>query len=185
MTLTYQGQCQFWITQYRLDHYGLPWPSEPAINHIVTHTTLYATLPYFATCYGSPGLGMCCWRWHEGRAIHPASVEWSWRSYSQWQWCGRVIMSSNSCSTREGLKPIPLNILTTIHPKNHTDCHLHHQHARRNIRRLTFNRNVVKLLDFVLELKNPYSVTVNVVVPLCNLTYSCIWLLIKGWMCVC
>ena len=39
--------------------------------------------------------------------------------------------------------------------------------------------------DFVLEWQNPYSVTVNVVVPLHNLTYSRIWLLIKGWMCVC
>ena len=42
------------------------------------------------------------------------------------------------------------------------------QSTLRNIRRLTFNRNVVKLLDFVLERQNPYSVTVNVVVPLHN-----------------
>ena len=50
-----------------------------------------------------------------------------------------------------GSKRIPVNIHTNSHPKNKTDCHLHHQHAVRNIRRLTFNRNVVKLLDFVLE----------------------------------
>ena len=56
------------------------------------------------------------------------------------------------------------------HPKNHTDCHLRHQHALRNTRRLTFNLNMVKLLDFVLEWQNPYSVTVNVVVPLHNVT---------------
>ncbi len=73
------------------------------------------------------------------------------------------------CST--GLKPIPLNIITTSHPKNQTDCHLRHQHALRNTRRLTFNLNMVKLLDFVLEWQNPYSVTVNVVVPLHNVTY--------------
>ena len=46
--------------------------------------------------------------------------------------------------------------------------------------RLTFNWNVVKLLDFVLEWQNPYSVTVNVVVPLHNVTYSRMWLLLKG-----
>ncbi len=38
----------------------------------------------------------------------------------------------------------------------------------------------MKLLDFVLEWQNPYSVTVNVVVPLRNVTYSRISLLIKG-----
>ena len=92
---------------------------------------------------------------------------------------------SNSYSARYGLKPIPLNILSTSHPKNHTDCHLHHQHALRNTCRLTFNRNVVKLLDVVLEWQNPYSVTVDVVVPVHNVTYSRIWLLIKGWMSVC
>ena len=43
----------------------------------------------------------------------------------------------------------------------------------------------MKLLDFVLEWQNPYLVTVNVVVPMHNVTYSRIWLLIKGWMCVC
>ena len=84
-----------------------------------------------------------------------------------------------------GSKPIPLDILTTSHPKNHTDCHLHHQHALLNTRRLTFNRNVVKLLEFVQEWQNPYSVTINVVVPLHKLTYSRIWLLIQGWMYVC
>ena len=42
------------------------------------------------------------------------------------------------------------------------------QSTLRNIRRLTFNRNVVKLLDIVLEWQNPYSVTVHVVVPLHN-----------------
>ena len=45
---------------------------------------------------------------------------------------------------------------------------------------LAVSRNVVKLLDFVLEWQNPYSVTVNVVVPLHNLTLSRIWLLTKG-----
>ena len=58
-----------------------------------------------------------------------------------------------------GYKQIPPNILTTSHPKNHTYCHLHNQHALRNTRCLTFNRNVVKLLDFVQEWHNPYSVT--------------------------
>ena len=43
----------------------------------------------------------------------------------------------------------------------------------------------MKLLEFVQEWQNRYSVTVNVVVPLHNLPYSRIWLLIKGWMCVC
>ena len=42
------------------------------------------------------------------------------------------------------------------------------EYTLRNIRRLTFNQNMVKLLDFVLEWKNHYSVTVNVVVPLHN-----------------
>ena len=54
------------------------------------------------------------------------------------------------------------------------------KHVLRNTGRLTFNRNVMKRLDFVLELQNPYSMIVNVVVPLYNLIYSRIWLLIKG-----
>ena len=83
-----------------------------------------------------------------------------------------------------GRKPIPLNILFTTHPKNQTYCHLPHQHALRNTCRLTFNRNVVKRLDFVLEWqKNPYSI--DVAVTLHNVTYSRIWMLIKGWMCAC
>src|SRR5688572_25203430 len=50
---------------------------------------------------------------------------------------------------------------------SHTECHL--QHALSTTRRLTFNRNVSKLLDFVLQRQNPYSVTIGVPVPLCNL----------------
>ncbi len=87
---------------------------------------------------------------------------------------------SNSYSMRQGLKPIRVKILTARHPKNYTDCRLHHQHALHNTHRLTFNRNVVKLSDFVLEWQNPYSVTVDVVVPVHNVTYSQIWLLIKA-----
>ena len=49
---------------------------------------------------------------------------------------------------------------------NHTECHL--QHALSITRRHTFNHNVVKLFDFVLERQNPYSVTANVVLPLDN-----------------
>ena len=59
-----------------------------------------------------------------------------------------------------------LNFLTTNHPMNLTECHL--QHALIITRRQTFNQNVVKLLDFVLERQNPYSVTANVVLPLHN-----------------
>src|SRR6218665_2759480 len=46
-----------------------------------------------------------------------------------------------------------LNSLTSYNLMNHTDCHL--QHALSTSRRLTFNRNVSKLLDSVLERKNP------------------------------
>ena len=60
-----------------------------------------------------------------------------------------------------------LNFFTTNDLINHTECHL--KHALSSTRRNTFNRNVVKLLDFFLEQQNPYSVTVNVVVPLRNL----------------
>ena len=59
-----------------------------------------------------------------------------------------------------------LNFLTTIHPMNHTECHI--QHALSITRLHTFNQNVVKLFDFVLERQNPYSVTSNVVLPLDN-----------------
>ena len=59
-----------------------------------------------------------------------------------------------------------LNILTTNHPMNHTECHI--QHALSITRLHTFNQNVVKLFDFVLERQNPYSVTSNVVLPLDN-----------------
>ena len=59
-----------------------------------------------------------------------------------------------------------LNCLTTNQSMDHTECHL--QHALSATRRLTFNKNVAKLLDFVLERQNPYSVTVNVPVPLHN-----------------
>ena len=51
---------------------------------------------------------------------------------------------------------------------DHTECHL--QHTLSTTRRIKFNHNVVKLLDFVLEHQNPYSaVVVNVPVPLRNL----------------
>ena len=59
-----------------------------------------------------------------------------------------------------------LNFLTTNHPMNHTECHL--QHALSTTRRHTFNLNVVKLFDFVLERHKPYSMTDNVVLPLHN-----------------
>ena len=56
-----------------------------------------------------------------------------------------------------------LNFLTTNHPMNlnQIECH---EHALSSTRRHTFNRNVVKLLDFVLERHNPCTMTVNVVV---------------------
>jgi len=38
-----------------------------------------------------------------------------------------------------------LNLLTTNHTMNHTECHL--QHALSTTRCLTFNQNVAKLLD--------------------------------------
>lgn len=60
-----------------------------------------------------------------------------------------------------------LNFLTNNHTLKQTECHL--QHALSTTRRLTFNQNVSKLLDFVIERQNPYSVTVNVPVPLHNL----------------
>jgi len=56
-----------------------------------------------------------------------------------------------------------LNFLTSNNLMNHTECHL--QHALSTIRHLTFNRNVSKLLDFVLKWQSQYSVTVNVPVP--------------------
>ena len=59
-----------------------------------------------------------------------------------------------------------LNFLTNNHTLKQT-CHL--QHALSTTRRLTFNQDASKLLDFVLERQNPYSVTVNVPVPLHNL----------------
>ena len=57
-----------------------------------------------------------------------------------------------------------LNFLTTNHPMNHTECHI--QHALSITRLHTFNQNVVKLFDFVLERQNPYSMTANVVLLL-------------------
>ena len=42
-----------------------------------------------------------------------------------------------------------LNFLTTNHTMKHTECHL--QHVLSTTRRLIFNQNVAKLLDFVLE----------------------------------
>ena len=59
-----------------------------------------------------------------------------------------------------------LNFLTTYHPMNHIECHL--QHALSITRLHTFNQNVVKLLDYILERHNPYSVTANVILPLHN-----------------
>lgn len=60
-----------------------------------------------------------------------------------------------------------LNLLTTNKPMDRTECHL--QHALSTTRRHTFNENVVKLLDYVLERQNPHTVTVNVPVSLHNL----------------
>ena len=69
-----------------------------------------------------------------------------------------------------------LNFFTTNHPMNHTECHL--QHVLSSAGRNTFNRNLMKLLDFVLERQNAYSATVNVVVPVLNM-------LINLWLRVC
>ncbi|KAL8622995.1 hypothetical protein ACOMHN_027116 [Nucella lapillus] len=60
-----------------------------------------------------------------------------------------------------------LNQLTTNHPMNHTDCHL--RHALSPTRRDKFNQNVEKLLDFVMERQNPYSLVVQEPVPLHHL----------------
>ena len=62
-----------------------------------------------------------------------------------------------------GFKTHLLNFLTTNHPMNlnQIECD---EHALSSTRRHTFNRNVVKLLDFVLERHNPCTGTVNVVV---------------------
>ncbi|KAH3716757.1 hypothetical protein DPMN_059486 [Dreissena polymorpha] len=60
-----------------------------------------------------------------------------------------------------------LNLLTTNNPMDQTECHL--QHSLSATRRHSFNYNVEILLDYVLERQNPYTVTVNVPVPLHNL----------------
>ncbi|KAH3786936.1 hypothetical protein DPMN_165054 [Dreissena polymorpha] len=60
-----------------------------------------------------------------------------------------------------------LNLLTTNKPIDHTECHL--QHSLSATRQNSFNHNVEMLLDYVLERQNPYTVTVNVPVPLHNL----------------
>ena len=46
-----------------------------------------------------------------------------------------------------------LNFFTTNHPMIHIECHP--QHMLSSTGRNTFNRNVMKLLDFVLERQNP------------------------------
>ncbi|KAH3719441.1 hypothetical protein DPMN_062276 [Dreissena polymorpha] len=50
---------------------------------------------------------------------------------------------------------------------DHTECHL--KHSMRVTRRHSFNHNVEMLLDYVPDRQNPYTVTVNVPVPLHNL----------------
>ncbi|KAH3751019.1 hypothetical protein DPMN_185560 [Dreissena polymorpha] len=49
---------------------------------------------------------------------------------------------------------------------DHTECHL--QHSLIATRRLSFNQNIEILLDYVLERRNPYTVTVSGPVPLYN-----------------
>ena len=162
MTLTYQAQCQFWIAQYRLDHYGLHWPSKATINAMLLHT--YDPVCNFAI------FSNLFWVALAGYVL----LEVTWRSSNPSSECRMVLeklltmpvlwQSKNEFEllfNEIGSKQIPLNILTTIHPENHTYWHLHHQHALRITRRITFNRNVVKLLDFLLELQNTYSVTAS------------------------
>ncbi|KAH3894677.1 hypothetical protein DPMN_018834 [Dreissena polymorpha] len=60
-----------------------------------------------------------------------------------------------------------LNLLTTKNPMDHTECHL--QHSLSATHRNSFNHNEEMLLNYVLEGQNPYTVTVNVPVPLHNL----------------
>ena len=50
---------------------------------------------------------------------------------------------------------------------NHTECHL--LHASSSTRRVTFNQNVEKLLDFLMERQNPYYVVVQNPIPLHHL----------------
>ena len=61
-----------------------------------------------------------------------------------------------------------LNFLTTNHPMNLNQIE-GHEHALSSTRRHTFNRNLVKLLDFVIERHNPCTVTANVLVLQHNL----------------
>ena len=70
-----------------------------------------------------------------------------------------------------------LYFCTTNHPMNHTEYDP--QHVLSSTDRNTFNRNVMQLLAFVLERQNPYSATVNVVVP------ATVNVLIKLWLRVC
>ncbi|MEL6606422.1 MAG: hypothetical protein AAFP20_24785 [Cyanobacteria bacterium J06614_10] len=60
-----------------------------------------------------------------------------------------------------------LNLLTTNKSMDHMECHL--QYALGTTLRHTFNQNVIKLLDYVLERQNPYKVTVSVPISLHNL----------------
>ena len=55
-----------------------------------------------------------------------------------------------------------LNFLTANNQMNHIECHLQHVLS-------TYNRNVAKLLEFLLERQTQYSVIANVSVPLHNL----------------
>lgn len=57
-----------------------------------------------------------------------------------------------------------INFPKTNHPVNYTECHV--QYAMSTNRRVIFNKIALKLLDFALEHQNPYSVIVNVPVPL-------------------
>ncbi len=119
-------------------------------------------------CSGSPRLVLRCRRRHESRTYHPASFEGPGGHYVVGATRNVGAVAEFELLFHEiGSITNLLNLLTTNHPMDHTECHL--QHALSTTRRLTFNQNVAKLLDFVLERHNPYSLMVNVPVPLHSL----------------
>ncbi len=59
------------------------------------------------------------------------------------------------------------DVLTSNTSMNHKECRL--QHALSKSRRITFNENVAKLLDYVQGRQNPYDITVTITVPLHNI----------------
>lgn len=149
------------------------------------HPELYRCLSKGRVCWWSSRLVLWCRRWNENRTDHSASAKGSWGHNMVKATRNTSVVAEFEIMYHEILSNINVHsILTYYHPMNHT-----YWYALNTIYRPTSNKNIAKLMNFVLERQNPYSVMVSVHVPLqkagCSQRGSCVSARVRRRWCAC